>query len=52
MVENLAGHLAHLGAGAPDPVSPGPLGPANRKVQWLDRELGRLAEAYDLRQDG
>jgi hypothetical protein len=51
VMENLAGHLADLGADAPDPVTPGPLGPANRRVQWLDAELTRLAEAYDVRQD-
>ena len=51
MVENLAGHLAPLGADAPDPVTPGPVGPASRRGQWLDAELGRLAEAYDLQQD-
>jgi hypothetical protein len=52
VAENLAGHLAQLGADAPDPVAPGPVGPANRRGQWLDAELEMLAEAYDLRQDG
>jgi hypothetical protein len=49
--ENLAGHLAELGADAPEPVTRRPVGPANRRAQWLDAELTMLAEAYDLQQD-
>jgi hypothetical protein len=52
VMENLAGHLAQLGADAPDPIAPGPLGAARGRAQWLDTELSRLAEAYDLEKDG
>jgi hypothetical protein len=52
VMENLADHLGQLGADAPDPVTPGPMGPAHRRAQWLDGELERLAHAYDLQQYG